>query len=96
LPGVVCTEINRPLLSNANPFEPLVFSRKVEVWLLASMRVIRFACVSVKMRLPSGMPIGPSVPLKPLLMTSTLVPAAITPGIAVAVVSAATGGVCPP
>ena len=74
-PGVVCTEIRRPFASHASPFEPLVFSRNVEVAPVSlSMRVMRFAWVSVKIRLPSGSPIGPSVPVKPDLMTSIFVP----------------------
>jgi hypothetical protein len=61
-PGVVWTLINRPFESNARPFEPFVFSRNVEVLLSLSIRVMRFAFVSVKIRLPSGRAIGPSVP----------------------------------
>ena len=61
-PGVVWTEMSRPLESHARPFEPFVFSRNVEVVPSAAIRVMRFACVSVKIRLPSGIPIGPSVP----------------------------------
>ena len=85
--------MSRPLASQASPFEPLVFSRNVDVWLVSlSILVIRFAWVSVKIRLPSGSPIGPSVPVKPDLMTSIFVPAAMTPAIAAAVVSVAAGG----
>ena len=93
-PGTVCTEISRPLASKPRPFEPLVFSRKVVVAPVSlSMRVMRLAWVSVKIRLPSGSPTGPSVPVNPDLMTSTGVPAAATPGIAgVVVVGVGMGG----
>ena len=53
-PGVVCTEISRPLESNARPFEPLVFSRKVETLLSLSIFVIRLAFVSVKIEAAVG------------------------------------------
>ena len=93
-PGVVCTEISRPLASKPSPLDPLVLSRNTDVAPVSlSMRVMRLAWVSVKIRLPSGRPTGPSVPVNPDLITSTFVPPATTPGISVATVSAATGGV---
>ena len=70
-----------------------MFSRNVDVALVSlSIRVMRLAWVSVKIRLPSGSPTGPSVPVNPDLMTSTGVPAATTPGIAVVVVGVGMGG----
>jgi hypothetical protein len=80
------------LLSNAKPFDPFVLSRKTEVCPSLSILVIWFACVSVKIKLPSGKPIGPSVPRKPDLMTWIFVPPAMTPGISGATVSVGRGG----
>ena len=73
----------------ARPFDPLVFSRNVDVELSAAILVMRFARVSVNRKLPSGAAMGPSVPSNPSRIDSTFVPAAITPGMAGATASAA-------
>ena len=83
MPGfVVCTATNSPATLNASPLAPPEFSRYDAIVLSAAMRVMRFACPSVKITLPSGSAIGPSVPWNPSLISSIGVPAATTPSIA--------------
>ena len=61
--------MRRPFESKTKPFVSFVFSRNVEVFPSLSILVMRLSAVSVKMRVPSGSAIGPSVPRNPSLMT---------------------------
>ena len=70
-----------PFGLSASPLAPLEFSKKVETLLSGATRTTRLAWVSVNNKLPSEKPIGPSVPLKPLLINSMTTPPAATPGI---------------
>src|SRR6185369_17656977 len=94
-PYGTCVANRRPSVSNDIPLAPPVFSRKTDTAPLGSILMVRFAVVSEKITLPSGSAIGPSLPLKPSLITCTGAPAATTPGIAGATVSVGGGGGAP-
>jgi hypothetical protein len=78
-PSAPSLAMSRPWASNPRPLDWML-SRKVDSFPSLSMRVSRRAPPSVKMTVPSGNAIGPSVPFSVSVMSWTRVPPATTPG----------------
>jgi hypothetical protein len=65
LPQGTTAANNRPSRSKATPVVPPVFSRNTEKVPALSILCMRFALISEKITLPSGIAMGPSVPSRP-------------------------------
>jgi hypothetical protein len=70
------------------------FEFSTNVVTLPAASTLRMLFVLLTSMLPSAMPTGPSVRCSPALTSSIFVPAATTPGMAVAVKLSGGGGCC--